>query len=232
MRHLARIAAVFFVLVSIGCAGGAATAAGRPISRADAAGAWTLADDENCTFDVRLSQAGTAVSNWSKGASSARGESGRWQVEDGRIVIDYTDGWRDVIIGDSLGGFRKESFGPKAPRNGPPTNAGLALRTPAAFVPWVGVFEVPLAESRFGREFHVAIQSNHLAWKSTDDVRVGSWWIAGDALRIRWANGWLDELRPIGPTFQVRSWKPGAPQDAGGNPTDPPSNTGSARRLE
>jgi len=232
MRQLARLSAMFFVLVAIGCAGARGPSVGRAIEPAEAIGSWSLADDENATFDVRLSARGTAVSNWSKGPASAEGEQGSWRIVDGRIVIDYTDGWRDVIVADTQGRFRKESFAPKAPRDGAPTNATLAVRTPAAFVPWVGVFEVPVAESRFGREFHVAIQSNHLAWKSLDEVRVGSWWIAGDALRIRWANGWLDEMRPLGPTFQVRSWKPGTPLDAAGNPSGEPTNTGSARRVE
>jgi len=232
MRQLARLAAMFFVLVSIGCAGARGGSSGRAIDASEAVGSWTLADDENATFDVRLSARGTATSNWSKGPASARGEEGSWRIVDGRIVIDYTDGWRDSIVAEPNGKFRKESFAPNAPRDGAPTNATLAVRTPAAFVPWVGVFEVPVAESRFGREFHVAIQSNHLAWKSLDEVRVGSWWIAGDALRIRWANGWLDEMRPLGPTFQVRSWKPGTPLDAAGNPTAEPTNTGSARRVE
>ena len=227
-----RLAAMFFVLVSIGCSAATGIPAARAIEASEAVGSWTLADDENATFDVRLSAQGTAVSNWSKGPASARGEQGRWAVVDGRIVIDYTDGWRDVIVAASDGKFRKESFAPNAPRGGAPTNATLAIRTPAAFVPWTGVFEVPVAESRFAREFHVAIQSSHLAWKSIDDVRVGSWWIAGDALRIRWANGWLDELRPLGPAFQVRSWKPGSAVDASGEPAEPPTNTGSARRLE
>jgi len=225
MRQLARLSAMFFVLVAIGCAGARGPSVGRAIEPAEAIGSWSLADDENATFDVRLSARGTAVSNWSKGPASAEGEQGSWRIVDGRIVIDYTDGWRDVIVADTQGRFRKESFGA-------PTNATLAVRTPSAFVPWIGVFEVPVAESRFGREFHVAIQSNHLAWKSLDEVRVGSWWIAGDALRVRWANGWLDEMRPLGPTFQVRSWKPGTPLDAAGNPSGQPTNTGSARRVE
>ena len=55
---------------------------------------------------------------------------------------------------------------------------------------------------------------------------------AGDALRIRWANGWLDELRYIGPGYQVRSWRPATVFDAAGNPAEPPTNTGGARRAE
>ncbi len=47
---------------------------GAPIATADAAGSWTLVDDENVTFDVVLTPDGGAVSNWSKGPHGARGE--------------------------------------------------------------------------------------------------------------------------------------------------------------
>lgn len=231
MRQLLRLASVFFVLVAIGCAS-TQPQRGPAIAPAEAVGAWTLADDENTTFDVRLSAKGTATSNWSKGALGAQGESGRWQVDGDRIVIDYTDGWRDVIIRVPDGRFRKESFAPRAARDGAPTNAGQAVRTPEAFARWVGVYEVPVAESKLGRAFHVSIQSSHAAWKSIDDLRVGSWWITEGALRIRWANGWLDELRPVGTGFQVRSWKPGTTIDSAGNPSEPPTNTGGAFRLD
>lgn len=198
----------------------------------EAIGPWTLTDDENCAFDVRLSRKGDAVSNWSKGNTSARGERGRWEIVDGRIVIDYDDGWRDIVFRGEDGAFRKMSYAPGMPHDGPSRGESGAIRTPKSVSDWVGVYQVPVAESRMGREFFVAIQSTHLAWKSIDDVRVGSWWISGDALRVRWANGWLDELRYIGPGYQVRSWRPATAFDAAGNPSEPPTNIGGARRAE
>jgi len=243
MRPLFRLASMFFVLVAIGCSA-AQPQRGPAITPNEAIGVWSLVDDENTTFDVRLAAGGAADagpdgvvggrarSNWSKGPLGAEGEAGRWQLDGDRIVIDYTDGWRDVIIRAPGGRFRKESFAPRAPRDAAPSNSGQAVRTPEAFARWVGVYEVPVAESRHGRSFHVSIQSSHAAWKSIDDLRVGSWWIVEGALRIRWANGWLDELRPVGTGFQVRSWKPGTTIDAVGNPSEPPTNTGGAFRLD
>ncbi len=230
MRQLLRLACAFFVLIAIGCA--SVQQQGAAIKREESIGAWTLTDDENVTFDVQLSHKGTAVSNWSKGPQGAQGEVGRWEATGNRIDIDYTDGWRDSIIREPSGKYRKESFGPRADRNGPPTNIGQAVRTSGAMTAWIGVFEVPVAETRRGNSFYVAIQSSHTAWKSIDDLRVGSWWIAGEALRIRWANGWLDELKPVNGGIQVRSWKPGTTLDGAGNPVDAPTNTGGARRVD
>ena len=234
MRRIFRLATFFFLAVAVGCASAVPkpSARGIALGAEDAAGVWTLADDENAAFDVRLSPKGTAVSNWSKGNASARGERGRWAIVDGRIVIDYDDGWRDIVFRNEAGAFRKMSYAPGMAHDGPSRGESTALRTPKAVSDWVGVYQVPVAESRMGREFFVSIQSTHLAWKSIDDVRVGSWWISGDALRIRWANGWLDELRYIGPGYQVRSWRPATVFDAAGNPAEPPTNTGGARRAE
>ena len=205
----------------------------RPIAPEEAVDSWTLTDSENTTFDVRLSPGGKAISNWSKGPNGARGESGRWTIASGDIVIEYDDGWCDRIVGRADGTFGKISFAPGEPRDGVATNFGQAVRTPAAFAQWIGVYELPQAESRLGRPFFVAIQSSHAAWKSIDDVRVGSWWVSGSGwLRIRWANGWFDEFRPVFTGYEVRSWKPGTEIDAKGDPVGPATNVGKARRLE
>lgn len=205
---------------------------GTPIAAADAAGAWTLVDDENVTFDVVLAADGGAVSNWSKGPHGALGESGRWVIADGRIVIDYIDGWRDVILRKPTGELAKRSWGPGVARDGAPTNFGQAVRTPASYASWIGVYELPAAQSATGEKFAVAIQSSHVAWKTIDDVKVGCWWIADGFLRIRWANGWCDELHTLGAEYEVRSWKPGTAADSNGRPVGAPTNTGRATRVK
>lgn len=209
-----------------------AEAIGAPIAAADAAGAWTLVDDENVTFDVVLAADGGAVSNWSKGPHGALGESGHWVIAGGRIVIDYIDGWRDVILHKPTGELAKRSWGPGVARDGPPTNFGQAIRTAASYAAWIGVYELPMAQSTTGQKFAVAIQSSHVAWKTIDDVKVGCWWIADNRLRIRWANGWCDELHTVGAEIEVRSWKPGTAADANGSPVGAPTNTGRASRAK
>lgn len=234
MRHTFRLALLFFVLVAIGCASVARPPAqqGAPISANEACGVWTLTDDENCAFDVRLSASGGAVSNWSKGSVGARGEHGHWSLVDGAIVIDYTDGWRDVVFRTERGGLRKKSYAPDMPRDGPPRTESNAVRTSAELAGWVGVYEVAAAGSRTASAHFVALQSTGLAWNTADDERIGSWWIAGEAVRVRWANGWLDEWRASANGWTVRSWTPAARFDAIGNPSVPAAHAAAATRAE
>ena len=234
MRRILRLAAFFFFAVAIGCSSATAKHGdrGAPLSAEDAAGVWTLSDDENAAFDVRLSAKGTAVSNWSKGSVGARGEHGHWAIVDGAIVIDYDDGWRDIVFRNARGSLRKKSYSPDMPRDGPPRDETIALRTLKETAPWVGVYEVAAAGSRTGATHFIAIQSTGLAWNTADDVRVGAWWMAGEAMRIRWANGWLDEFRAAADGYEVRSWRSAAAFDAVGNPSEPPAYAAKAMRSE
>ena len=233
MPQLLRLAAMFFVLVAIGCSSQHASTAFKP---AEVPGTWSLTDDENCTFDVRLSAAGGAVSNWSKGPTSAQGESGHWVIEGNRIVIDYTDGWRDVIVHSgtkgSTGKFQKVSFAPDAPHDGPPSNSGLAVRTGEQLAQWVGVYELPRAAGAETHSFFMSLQSTHAAWKSVNEVRVGSWWAAGKSVRVRWADGWINELTQTDAGLEVHAWMPGTQLDASGAPVGPPTIAGNARRVD
>lgn len=241
MMRIMRLSSLFFVLVAIGCASTGRPPAQAPavatdlptISAADAVGVWSLADDENCTFDVRLSVAGTAVSNWSKGPTGAAGEQGGWVVAGDRIVIDYTDGWRDSIIRTAEGSYRKESFGPGAPRDGVPTNRGLAVRTPAAAAAWVGVYRD--GDSSAPGSLSIAIQSTGLAHKSEGRLRTGAWWIEDGAMRIRWADGcsehWSAEGQGGDGRFARRVWSARSTLDAQGSPVSAPTAVSALRRA-
>ena len=234
MRRIFRLATFFFLAVAVGCASAVPkpSARGTPLGAEDAAGVWTLADDENAAFDVRLSPKGTAVSNWSKGSVGARGEHGRWTIVDGAVVIDYDDGWRDIVFRNASGSLRKKSYSPDMPRDGPPRDESIALRTVKEMAPWVGVYEVAASGSRTGAAYFVSIQSTGLAWNTADKTRVGSCWVAGEALRIRWANGWLDEFRTAAEGFEMRSWSPSTEFDAVGNPSEPAAHAVKAVRSE
>lgn len=235
MRRIFRLAAFFFLAVAIGCttAGPKPAGPGMPLDAEDAVGVWTLADDENAAFDVRLSPKGSAVSNWSKGSVGARGEQGKWTIVDGAIVIDYDDGWRDVVFRNASGSFRKRSYSPDMPRDGPARAESSAIRAAKPLSDWVGVYEVAATGSRTGAGFFIAIQSTGLAWNTADAGHMGSWWLAGDALRIRWANGCLDEFRPAAAgAFDVRTWRGSSPFDAIGNPGEPAAHAAKALRSE
>ena len=234
MLQIFRLAVLFFVAVAFGCASVVPTRApqGAPMTAEEAVGAWTLTDDENGAFDVRVSAGGSAVSNWSKGNAGARGEHGRWTVAGGSLVIDYDDGWRDIVFRSEGGALRKKSYAPDMPRDGAPRSESVAVRAAGGLAEWVGVYEIAAAGSRSGAASFVAIQSTGLAWNTADAEHVGSWWIAGEALRIRWANGWVDEFRRGAGGFDVRSWRPCAAFDALGTPGEPAAHAARATRLE
>jgi len=235
MHSILRLSALFFALVAIGCsalkpAPREPIANAPTVSAAEVVGTWSLTDDENATFDVRLSVSGSAVSNWSKGPSSAAGEQGRWSIVGDRVVVDYVDGWRDCIIRTADGRFRKESFAPNAPREGAPTNMGSAVRAAESAAAWVGVYAVEAAGA--AEAFHIALQSTGLAHKSTGGRRTGAWWIGDGAVWIRWTDGGTTELRTASTGFATRSWRAASTLDAQGIPVAAPTSTATARRAE
>ena len=235
MRSLLRLSALFFALVAIGCSA-LKPAPREPIanapalSAAEVVGTWSLTDDENATFDVRLLASGSAVSNWSKGSAGAVGEQGRWSIAGDRVVVDYADGWQDCIIRMADGRFRKESFAPNTSREGAPTNAGSAVRTGEPASAWVGVYAV--GDARTKQSHHISIQSTGLAHKSIGDRRTGAWWISDGALWIRWTDGGTTELRTASTGFGLRAWRAGCTLDAQGVPVAAPTSTATASRVE
>ena len=78
----------------------------------------------------------------------------------------------------------------------------------------------------------MSLQSTHAAWKSVNEVRVGSWWAAGNSVRIRWADGWINELTQIDARLEVHAWMPGTQLDGAGVPVGPPTIAGEARRVD
>jgi hypothetical protein len=235
MHSILRLSAVFFALVAIGCAAlkpapREPIASAPTVSAAEVVGTWSLTDDENATFDVRLSASGSAVSNWSKGPSGAAGEQGRWSISGDRVVVDYVDGWRDCIIRTADGRFRKESFSPSAPREGAATNSGIAVRTAEPAAVWTGVYAVAAAGG--AEAHHIAVQSTGLAHKSTGSRRTGAWWVSDGALWIRWTDGGTTELRATSAGFSTRSWRAASTLDAQGIPVAAPTSTAAARRAE
>jgi len=212
LQHAVLLACLACIPCLVGCGGGRTLHQGpRALAATDAIGVWSLTDDENATFDVRLTGDGRASSNWSKGPTGAAGETGRWVVDGHRIVVDYTDGWRDVIVSTRDGRFQKESFSPSADRKGLPTNRGQSVRTSAEFAPWVGTYLV-------GGSAHLAIQSSQAAWRTGSTPAVGCWWMGDGGLWVRWADGSLESLRAnasaAGPSHELSGWGSGPSPDA------------------
>jgi hypothetical protein len=51
-------------------------------------------------------------------------------------------------------------------------------------------------------------------------------------VRMRWADGWINELTQIDARLEVRAWMPGTQLDAAGVPVGPPTIAGEARRVD
>ncbi len=85
-------------------------------------GCWEIAHTDGTPIHVRVLADGTCTSDWDQG------EQGKWRLEGGKLWLEWSDGWTDVIE-EHEGGFRKSAWGPGVPREGPPTNRTRARKT-------------------------------------------------------------------------------------------------------
>lgn len=204
---------------------GAPTEAGA-ISRTEAVGTWSLTDSENELFNAVLAPDGAAVSTWWKGDDGARGERGRWMIEQGVLVVRWSDGWIDAIR-RGRAGYEKYSYGPGASADATPTNFGQAVKLEGPMQSYAGVWSIPGALPGSRYEVFTALRSDGTALKSVDAVRTGTWQVEGGACRIRWSDGWNQLIEPVeGGGWFSRSWKPGASVE------EMPTGSGAATRIE
>ncbi len=187
------------------------------ITRDVAEGTWALTDSENALFDVNLLNDGVAISNWCKGPDGAKGEHGTWKVEEGVLILNWTDGWLDVI---QLGhiGFEKYSYAPRTNRQGPPTSFGQAVKVLNYSTQWAGVWKTRSADAKWkDQEFYIALQSNGIAMKSIDAINTGFWQKQQGGIAIYFSDGWFMLIAREGDSVEARSWAPGL--DRNGPPT-------------
>src|SRR5204863_5572793 len=110
---------------------------------------------------------GTAITNWAKGETKAKGEFGRWEAETGRITLTYDDGWRDILTrkgsssAASSRAYIHKSYGPGAKTTDKPTNQGPATRVKGKLLPFVGVWEA--ASALNDAPFFMALKSDGTA---------------------------------------------------------------------
>jgi hypothetical protein len=196
------------------------------ISRTESVGTWSLTDSENELFNVVLQPDGAAVSTWWKGDEGAKGERGRWMIENGVLIVRWTDGWIDAVRrGHS--GYEKYSYGPGVPASAAPTNFGQAVKVEGPMQRYAGVWSIPGALPGSRYELFMTLRSDGSAMKSIDDVRLGTWQLEGDSCRIVWADGWSSVIEPTEDgSFFSKSWKAGTPADA------MPTGSGPATRIE
>ncbi|MEB3165618.1 MAG: hypothetical protein VKO65_03000 [Cyanobacteriota bacterium] len=160
-------------------------------------GVWSLADNANVLFNLRLEADGQATT-----AAASRGprpegagpftaadllERGRWRLWGNGLRIDYSSGWSDTLL---LGpaGMVQWSWAPGADRNGPPTNAGKAVRIEPDLAAVVGVYRI-MPSSAAQPPWLVSLLSDGRAANTLDTDGRGNWSRRGDAVQIDWVSG-------------------------------------------
>lgn len=103
-----RIALILLLLVTL--------AGAEPFT---AAGVWKVGHGDGTELRLTLHPDGRAESDW-------EGQHGRWHWRADRLVVEYTDGWADVIFA-TPDGYEKVSYKPGADRTGPPSNRTSAV---------------------------------------------------------------------------------------------------------
>ncbi|MSR33860.1 MAG: hypothetical protein EXS12_03540 [Phycisphaerales bacterium] len=223
MKYLALIAVSVMSLLMGACASPHPTSGtiATEITRDVAEGTWALTDSENALFNVNLLNDGVAISNWSKGPDGAKGESGTWKVEDGILLLNWTDGWLDVIQLGQIG-FEKYSYAPRANRQGPPTSFGQAVKVLDDSSQWSGVWKTRSADPKFNKQpFYICLLSNGAAMKSIDAINTGWWQKQQGGIAIYFSDGWYMLLTREGDTVEAKSWAPGASRTAMPTGTSP-----------
>lgn len=228
---LSGIAAVS-VAALVGCASGPAPTANRASGSPSASdrstwsGVWALTDARNSTFNVRLTDGGSAVSTWSAGPTGAIGERGAWRTEAGGAMIEWTNGWVDRLQ-PGAHGIDHLAWGPGDAPSGAPRTHGKAVLLNDATTEFLGVWQMRGVLPGDPATVFVAIQSDGMVFKSIGEWRYGCWAPSGRGkARITWANGWYDELERDGDGYTVRTWTPTADRALA------PSATNRVRRVE
>jgi hypothetical protein len=181
-------------------------------------GTWSLSDTAGGPLDVVILPTGAAISNWTEGEEGVKGEFGSWKEQDGKLVISYNSGWRDVIIKEAgSSAYRKQGFGPSQSIAGDPSETSGARKIEGPMAAFVGVW---LGKNEQGRPlFYVALKSDHSARKSNNPEAVGSWTpVQGKPeAAIEWSDGTFNIIKQTPEGFLIEIWRDTAPRN------EPPS---------
>jgi hypothetical protein len=184
-----------------GCATSSTSSAGKEF-----VGTWAADDSDQDLFNIVVYPDGTAITNWAKGETGAKGEFGRWIAEPGRITISYDDGWCDILMRKGSG-YRHLSYGPGVSRSGKPTNQGPATRVKGERLAFVGVWE--MASATNDAPFFMALKSDGTALKTVAPKSKGKWKVTDGAAVSTWSDGWTDIIRRSANGWVNEARKPG-----------------------
>lgn len=97
-------------------------------------GIWKVQDGKGRDFYITLSADGTAASSWIAVEDQRRNQKGTWALTDGKVVITWSNGWRETVVA-SEGGFLKSAFAPKQAMEDKPANTSPAVKVEAIPAP-------------------------------------------------------------------------------------------------
>lgn len=84
-------------------------------------GRWKIFHSDGAPIWVEVKADGSCSSDWGKG------EKGRWKLDQGSLLLDWSDGWRDIISVEGKG-LKKAGYAPGVPLTGKPSNRTAAYK--------------------------------------------------------------------------------------------------------
>lgn len=94
----------------------------RPPAFPDPVGRWTIYHSDGQPIQVTLHANHRAESSWGE-----EGQKGRWQVVQGKLVMRWSDGWRDVVTLHE-GRYEKLGYAPGNRDQSKPSNRTRAYK--------------------------------------------------------------------------------------------------------
>lgn len=87
-------------------------------------GRWKLFHSDGTPLYVQVYANGKATSSW-------QGQHGRWSVKNGKLLLEWSDGWKDLIV-PTADGYQKSGYAPEADISKPASNHTKAYQLPSA----------------------------------------------------------------------------------------------------
>ena len=193
MRCLLMIFTGLVLALPMGCRSTQEAPDLAPINQGvDYFGTWAINDTENQLFNIIVRPDRTVISNWSHGNRGAWGERGSWKRNGSRLIIEYGDGWTDILM-PSRYGVSRQSYRPGAKLDGTPASFGSVVRVDEEAARYCGVFS---ADGEDDAVF-VSVLSSGLAYRShsadreqsTPGTVIGCWSSKDGSIILAWSDG-------------------------------------------
>ena len=101
-----------------------------PAAQSAWVGIWKVQDVKARDFYITLAADGSATSTWTAAEDQRRNQTGKWVEADGKVTIEWHNGWREVIEASGEA-FVKKAFAPKMKLEDEPANSSPAVKVDA-----------------------------------------------------------------------------------------------------